>query len=131
LLKYTNLRRFEELPRYQIDKHTSELWELKLVKARIQTNKGTQIVVDIEIDLEVNEGRVKTAAYRYVASNLEGRWLIRYDSPHENALEPDSSISYQYHHRHDATGPVSFVSVLPNDAWPQVEDFLEEVVQRF
>ncbi len=48
-----------------------------------------------------------------------------------DACEPDPAEHQRYHHRHDAAGAAEFVTMLPDDAWPQVSDFLDEVVTTF
>ena len=123
------------VPKYKITKYTSQFWQMDLLKVRIRTRKGTEITLDIEKEIEIDDSvpkrpRARTGMYRYVASkpNPDGRCILRCDSPHEDATEPGSPDHHKYHHKHDYRTSPQFIVKFPDDGWPHASDFLEEVV---
>lgn len=76
----------------------------------------------------------KTFSYRYHANLPDGRALLRYCSPDELA-NPDPKNHHTFHHKHifDQLGNEIRVvnSQTAEGDWPQVGDFLTELLQNF
>ena len=129
---YSN--RFIFFKQYTLNKITEQYYELVLDKTRIITNSGNEISIEIRKEIEGDGGfarpRAKTISYRYCASkpNPDGRCIIRYDSPHDDALEPGAAQHHKFHHKHDFRDGSKGIVLYQNDDWPHVSDFLFEVV---
>jgi hypothetical protein len=130
--------RYMETPRlYAYNEDTPYHHTLICTHIFLQTYKGTRIRVDIEKDIEVDRSnpkrtRARTFGYTYSA-NLPGKGeLIRYCGPHGDWEEEGSAPHHKRHHKHDfRKNPKGEVSLLGEDDWPHVGEFLEEVLSSF
>lgn len=140
-IHHKTLRFFEKLmetPRVYTHKIENEVTQtLRAAGIIFLTYRGSRVRVDIKKTLEINlsnpkRPRARTFEYRYAASRPNQSPLIRYCSPHGNWEEEGTAPHHRYHHKHDYTkNPKGDVTILGDDDWPHVGEFLEEVLQRF
>lgn len=135
------LRQYEkymEQPRtYRHEKLTEFHHTLICEGIIFRTYRDTRVRVDVEKDIEIDprvpqRARARTYSYKYSANQPGGKKLIRYCSPHEDWEEEGSAAHHKHHHRHDFTkNPKGEITLLGNDGWPHVGEFLEEVLSSF
>ena len=121
-----------ETPRSYSYTWLTEQYLILSVTFHLKTSKGQRVRIDISKDVEVEalpggKRHARTEAYSYNASIGSGN-LIRYDSPHDqNENTPDH---HKFHHNHDFTKTPPTIARVHDD-WPHVNEFLDEVLQRF
>lgn len=111
-----------------------------------------------EVKIINNQVMCQTTKYKYWARNPKTKYQIRYDSPHFGGEQEKENWDY-YHHRHliSYEGAIKSESVIiyspfidpkeyqfnrsyftnkdhkkysfKKDPWPQIEDFLKEVIE--
>lgn len=127
----------EEVRTYTYQEITDRYHLLLCQGIFFHTYNGTLVRVDIEKDIEVDpepigRPRARTSSYTYSANLPRIGPLIRYCSPHQDWEEEGSAPHHAFHHRHDYTkNPKGDVRILPDDSWPHVGEFLEEVLKSF
>ena len=130
--------RYMEEPRGYVYEQLNERYHtLSCLRIFLHTHKGTRVRIDISKDIEVDPSipsrpRARTFAYSYNVNIPNGRELMRYCSPHDDAHEEGSAPHHSYHHRHDfSKNPRGEITLLGKDEWPHVGEFFEEVLSRF
>jgi hypothetical protein len=135
------LRRYEKymerVKTYHHEKLTDFHHTLTCDGIIFRTYRDTRVRVDIEKDIEVDprvpqRPQARTYSYKYSANQPGGKKLIRYCSPHDDWEEEGSAPHHKHHHKHDFTGnPKGDITLLGNDDWPHVGEFIEEVLSLF
>lgn len=114
-------------PKYTVIKFTENFYQLSLNKLELKSFKGTVIQVNIDKDVEVQEGARKkiarTYAYSYQSWIKGGHSLLRYCSPHET--------HNQFHHKHIYHLRGDVLEIINDDSWPHVSEFLEELIHHY
>lgn len=101
----------------------------------LTTYRGSQVRIDIRIDVEVDDNfarpQARTFDYTFSA-NLPGKTtLIRYCSPHPDPETGAAPGHHNHHHRHDFTSGKEIITLLDEEARPFVGEFFEEVMNNF
>ena len=114
-------------PKYLVTRFTDQYYQLRIDKLELMTSKGTSVYINIEKDVEVQEGGSKdvarTVGYTYQAWIKGGNNIIRYCSPHET--------HNKFHHKHDFINQPNTVIQIGIDNWPHVNEFLDEIIYNF
>lgn len=71
--------------------------------------------------------RAKTVRYSYTVSSNTS-CIFRYDSPDPDKTEFDSENHHTYHHKHDYRTGEELITKIPDDTWPHVNEFFDEVL---
>jgi len=101
------------------------------------TYNGTKVRVDIYKDVEIddsilNRERALTFGYSYNANRPGVGNLLRYDSPDPPAeISPSTPAHHRFHHKHDWSSGTEVIVKIPDDEWPHVDQFFQEVLTRF
>jgi hypothetical protein len=120
----------------------TENYEILEAPRIVFTTWTRHTVVHVKIRKEViirrNPGmrpEAKTFSYRYHANLPDGRALLRYCSPDDPTNPVDPKNHHTFHHKHifDNLGNETKVinSETPPGEWPQVGNFLNELLQNF
>ncbi len=130
--------RYMEVPRnYQYQTVTPYYHILSCHKIFIHTYKNTRLRVDITKDIEIDPSnpkrpRARTFKYSYNANIPGGGELIRYCSPHEDWEEEGSAPHHRRHHKHDfRKNPKGEITLIGDNDWPHVGEFIEEILLMF
>ena len=127
--------KFMDRPRQYIQRRvTDNYMSLECHDIMLTTYSGTKVRVDITKDVEIDDSNPRreqalTTWYSYNANQPRVGNLLRYDAP-----DPPASITamtpphHHHHHKHEWSAGVEQISLVPEDEWPHVDEFLHEVL---
>jgi hypothetical protein len=130
LSEYTE--KHSDEPRIYIAKYSEGyiLVQLLCTEIKFKTYSGLWLRCDISKTARKDTltGRVKTIRYSYTVSSKQG-CIFHYDSPDPDKTEFDSENHHTYHHKHDYRTGDEVITKIPDDAWPHVNEFFDEVLE--
>jgi hypothetical protein len=123
--------RYSDEPRIYEDSYSEDgiFIYLLCTQIKFKTYGGVWLRCDISKTAKKDtlSGKIKTVRYSYTVSSNKS-CIFRYDSPDPDKTEFDSENHHTYHHKHDYRTGEELITKIPDDTWPHVNEFFDEVL---